>query len=249
MLEMVARVHFAAGVSLLYEDWLSYSADLDVRALAEIYAHVAWIRQKGGLNVPMTSRGRAVCVELGMARARRRELVELATDTPLNASAAAVAALDQLVTSLQSVHVQDNCACAGNGRGYRTVRPTLAAMATADSSVRASGAEWMHGYWKTASRVSHYSGFERMVKVRPGGSRQVAPAEPWQRVGTFSALIQAYGPILEWTLELHPTANAAALHQELRTFLADPAVKAAATTLPTAPTPQKVGGEQFQAQG
>jgi len=242
MLEMVARVHFAAGVSLLYEDWLSYSTDLHLRALAEIYAHVAWIREKGGVTALMTPRGRAVCLELGMARALQTELAELSADTPLTADATSVAAIGQEVTALQAAHASHNCTCDGRGRGYRTVRPTLAEMAKADPKVRARGAEWMYGYWKTASRVSHHSGFERMVKLHPSGARQVAPAEPWQRVGTFSALVTAYGSILEWTLELHPTANARALHDQLRSLLTDSAVQAAAAMRPQArPAPSKLG--------
>jgi hypothetical protein len=227
MLEMVARVHFAAGVSLLYEDWLTYSADLHVRALAEIYAHVAWIRQKGGVTAQMTPRGRAVCLELGMARALKTELAELGDDTPLATDPASVLAIGNLVSTLQAAHESDNCTCDGRGRGYRTVRPTLAEMAKAEEKVRARGAEWIYGYWKTASRVSHHSGFERMVKLRPDGARQVAPAAPWQRIGTFSALITAYGAILEWTLELYPQANAQALYHELQSLLANPTVQAA----------------------
>jgi hypothetical protein len=234
MLEMAARIHFAAGVSLLYEDWLAYSADPHLRALLEIYAHVAWIQGKGGLRLRLTPGGRAVCMELGMARALQAEMQSLGFTTPLSYDAASLGAVDAWVAGLQRIHEEDGCSCQGAGRNYGQVEPALKAMASADPAVRVPDAVWLHGFWKKASRVTHYSGLERMIKVSPS-SRKIAPADPWQRVGTFQTLIVTYGWIVEWVMEFFSPADARALHDSLRDLLDDPAVKAAARTAPAGP--------------
>jgi hypothetical protein len=197
-LEMAARIHFAAGCSLLYEDWMAYGAEGHLRPLLDLYAHVAWIRDKGGLQAPMTAAGRARCYELGMVWALLTEARELRRDD----AAVWVTRIGNALQAFDAVHTVDRCTCKGRGRGYREVRRTLVAMATAAPAERLRRAESMLILWRSTSRLIHHSGFERMTRF-DGTRSWIGPAEPIQRAQAFLQLVEVYGSILGWVVEMH----------------------------------------------
>jgi hypothetical protein len=236
-IEMASRGHFAGGCSLLFEDWLAYGAENHLKSLLDSYAHVAWILGRGGLAPPMTPSGRARCYELGMVNALREEVGLLDTlNLKLLPGATPEKGPQQAYEMLLAQHLPaDGCTCDGRGRGWWNAKRTLKEMSEADAAVRADGAEWMYLLWKYAGRVEHHAGFERMLRT-DGQKIWIGPAEPWQRVRTFSCLLQTYSSIVGWVAELFHADVAKGLTASLSELMGRPAIHKAWATRPSPPT-------------
>jgi len=217
-LEMAARVHFGAGCSLLFEDWLSYGADNHLRSLIETFAHVAWILGRGMPPPPMDARARALCYELAMVNALLNEMDvadelarSLQTENPPESPRRDI---ERAQAELLQVHPADSCSCGGKGHGFWTVKKVLKQMADAPKGIRLEAAVVMYSLWKYTSRIDHHAGFERMLRF-DGERRYIGPAEPWQRVQTFLSLLQVYGCIVGWVAEQYDRHIALELVREI----------------------------------
>lgn len=193
-LHLAAFTQFQSGVLLLHRPALANASSDHVRALVELFAHGAWIVNAGGLNAPMTARARAICVELGMARALVSELELLESSLHISFSPGYVADKRQLVEYFSELHAHHACACRGAGRRYSSVRPTLRALDEVDSEKRLGVAKLLYGLWVTFSRGVHFPRLEHLAADAPGGAA-LQPATVTERAVMLSNLVIVQGQI------------------------------------------------------
>jgi hypothetical protein len=169
-LHLAAVIQFQSGVVLLHRPLLANASSDHVRALVELFAHGAWITNAGGLNAPMTSRARAICVELGMAKALVEELEFLESTLQIPFSTGYVADKRPLAEYFSGLHAHHACACRGAGRRSRSVRPTLRALDEVHTDERLAAAKMFYGLWITFSRGVHFPRLEHIAADAPGGA-------------------------------------------------------------------------------
>lgn len=168
-LHLAGLVQFQAGVHLLRRPLLAYAVEQHVRTLIELLAHAAWIQNEEGLNAPLTARGRAICVELGMANAITNEFKLLETEGGIRFPSTTLENSRYLAEHFAQLHVKDKCGCGGKGRGFWTVKPTLIKLANADKA-RLTTANLLYGLWRTYSRSTHHPRLEHLAANVPGGA-------------------------------------------------------------------------------
>jgi hypothetical protein len=169
-LHLAAIARFQSGVLLLHRPFLAHTSSDHVRALIELFAHGAWITNARGLKGPMTSRARAICVELGMARALVDELEFLESTLGIPFPAGYVADKRILVRYFTRMHANHRCVCHGAGRSYRHVRKTLEALVALDTRQGLGSAKMLYGLWVTSSRAVHFPRLEHIASKAPGGA-------------------------------------------------------------------------------
>jgi len=168
-LHLAATARFQSGIVLLRHPFLASAASDQVRALLELFSHVAWIDGAWGLTVPMTARARAICVELGMAKALVDEL-ELLESVGIPFSDGYVDDKRLLVRHFARLHAKYACACHGSGRSSRAVRATLRALDSVETDERLGAAKLFYGLWVTFSRAVHFPRLEHLAADAPGGA-------------------------------------------------------------------------------
>jgi hypothetical protein len=168
-LHLAGLVHFQSGVHLLRPPLLAYAVEQHVRTLIELLAHAAWIQNEGGLNAPLTARGRAICVELGMADAIAQEFRLLESEGGIKFPTQTLENSRYLAEHFRQLHVKDKCRCGGKGHGFWTVKPTLIKLANADKA-RLTTANLLYGLWRTYSRSTHHPRLENLAANVPGGA-------------------------------------------------------------------------------
>jgi len=192
-LHLAAVTRFQSGVILLRRPTLAWSASDQVRALVELFAHCAWIAGAGGLSAPMSGRARAICVELGMAKALVDELELLESTVGISFPTGYVADKRWLVQHFAKLHAHHECACRGAGRSFRSVRETLRALSVVNTSKHFGRAKLIYGLWLTSSRAAHFPRLEHIAADAAGGAA-VSPATTSDRAITLHNLvmIQSY---------------------------------------------------------
>jgi hypothetical protein len=180
-LHLAAITRFQSGALLLHRPLLALAASDHVRALIELLAHGAWIASAGGLEAPMTARARAICVELGMARALVDELEFLESTLKISFPAGYIADKRLLARHFTRLHANHGCVCHGAGRGFRAVRATLRALDTIETEKRLGSAKLLYGLWVTYSRAVHFPRLEHIAAHAPGGAA-LRPASIRDRV-------------------------------------------------------------------
>ncbi len=192
-LHLVGLSHFEAGLLLLTRPMLSHTADDHIRALIELVAHACWIGGAGGLQAPMTARGRALCVELGMAKALADELEFLESDLWILFPPGYVESARGLARYFSRLHARQACVCAGRGRRSRDVRATLRALSTAAADKRLGGATLLYGMWLTFSRSVHHPRLELLAADAPGGAARNRATSRERAITLYNLLlVQSY---------------------------------------------------------
>lgn len=192
-LHLVGLTHFQAGLLLVRRPLLSYAADDHVRVLIELVAHTSWISDAGGLEAPMSARGRALCVELGMAKALADELEVLEADLRIQLPSGYTEGARGLARHFSRLHAKQACDCAGRGRRSRDVRRTLRALSSVSTENRLGSATLLYGMWLTFSRSGHHPRLELLAADAPGGAA-LKPATMHERAVTLYnlLLVQSY---------------------------------------------------------
>ncbi len=192
-LHLVGLSHFQAGVLLLRRPLLTYTADDHVRVLIELFTHAAWISDAGGLAAPMTPRQRALCVELGMARALVDELELLEAKLQIPLPLGYLADAKRLAHRFRQLHSDKGCGCRGRGRRYYDVQDTLRALNAVRNEDRLPSATLLYGMWLTFSRSVHHPRLELLAADAPRGA-SVRPATSQERAVTLYnlLLVQSY---------------------------------------------------------
>ncbi len=169
-LHLAGLVQFQAGIHLLREPLLAYGVEHHIRTLIEFTTHTAWIRDVGGLNAPMDARARALCVELGMANALRKEVDYESNQLGIIFPPKTLQKSRFLANFYARLHAKDNCACGGKGRKHTDPQKTLIALADAPQAHRLGGATLLYGLWKTYSRSVHFPRLEHLAGDVPAGT-------------------------------------------------------------------------------
>jgi hypothetical protein len=202
-LHLAAVMQFQSGVLLLHRPTLANASSDHVRALVELFAHAAWIVNAGGLNAPMTAQARAICVELGMAKALVSELEQLESSLHIPFSPGYIADKRKLVEYFSKLHANHACACRGAGRRYNSVRPTLRALDEVDSEKRLGVAKLFYGLWLTFSRGVHFPRLEHIAADAPGGAA-LQPATVNERAVMLYNLVVVQGQIARFAATPFP---------------------------------------------
>ena len=189
-LHLVGLSHFQAGVLLLRRPVLTYTADDHVRVLIELFTHAAWISDAGGLGAPMTPRQRALCVELGMARALVDELEILEAKLEVPFPVGYVESAKRLAHHFTRLHSDNVCGCRGRGRRYYDVQNTLRALNAVRNQDRLPSATPLYAMWLTFSRSVHHPRLELLAADTPGGA-WLKPATSQERAVTLYNLLLA----------------------------------------------------------
>lgn len=169
-LHLAATARFQSGIVLIRRPLLAHAASDQVRALIELFAHAAWINGAGGLRPPMTPRARAICVELGMARALVDELEFLESIVRIPFPAGYIADKRLLVRHFTRLHATHACVCHGAGRKFSAVRGTLRALDAVETDERLALSKMFYGLWVTFSRAVHFPRLEHIAADAPGGA-------------------------------------------------------------------------------
>lgn len=192
-LHLVGLSQFQAGIVLLRRPVLAYTADIHVRAMIELFAHAAWINGEGGLTAPMTPRRRALCVELGMARALVDELDFLSSTLKIGFPIGYVAGAEWLARYFARLHAGHACSCGGRGRRYRDVRRTLSALDEVQTDERLANATLLYGMWSSFSRSGHHPRLELLAADAPGGAMLKLATSRERAITLFNLLlVQGY---------------------------------------------------------
>jgi hypothetical protein len=120
--------------------------------------------------VPMTSRARAICVELGMVKALIRELDFLESGVGIVLPKGYVVDNRNAAQVFSRLHARQECACGGAGRKYTSVRPTLHALDSVTTDERLGLAKLLYGLWISSSRSVHFPRLEHIAADAPGGA-------------------------------------------------------------------------------
>jgi|GEM_PF-2352346 len=190
---MAAIARFQSAVILLRRPVLAHAASDHLRVLLELFSHAAWITGAGGVEVPMTPRARAICVELGMATALVQELELLESKVGIAFPAGYVADKRFLTQHFGHLHAKHGCTCHGNGRSHTAVRATLRALDAVTTDDALVMAKLLYGLWITSSRAIHFPRLEHLAADAPGGAT-ISPATIPDRAITLYnlVLVQSY---------------------------------------------------------
>lgn len=205
-LHMVGLSHFQAGVLLLRRPVLTYTAHDHVRVLIELFTHAAWISDTGGLGAPMTPRQRALCVELGMARALVDELEILEAKLQVPFPLGYVDGAKRLARHFTRLHSDKVCGCRGRGRLYHDVQHTLRALKAVSNEDRLPSATLIYAMWLTFSRSVHHPRLELLAADAPGGA-SVRPATSQERAVTLYNLLLAQSYLAVFAAAPFPAAQ------------------------------------------
>jgi hypothetical protein len=167
---------------------LAHAASDHLRVLLELFSHAAWITGAGGMDVPMTPRARAICVELGMATALVQELELLERKVGIAFPAGYVSDKRFLTKHFGRLHAKHGCACHGNGRSHTAVRATLRSLNAVIDDQSLAMAKLLYGLWITSSRAIHLPRLEHLAADAPGGAA-ISPATIPDRAITLYNLV------------------------------------------------------------
>jgi hypothetical protein len=205
-LHLAALSRFQAGILLLRHPMLASNASDQVRSLIELAAHGAWVTGAGGLDVPMTPRARAICVELGMARALSNEVEFLESTLRIPFHDGYIADKRSLVDRFVRLHAPHNCTCGGQGRRAKDVRVTLRALNDVEGEDRLGSATLLYGMWLTFSRAVHFPRLESLAAKAPGGAAWTAASITDRAVSLYN-LVLVQGLIADFAASPYPAAK------------------------------------------
>lgn len=151
-----AATQYRAGVVLLRDPRTASAADVLVRGLLELFAHVFWIHEE---RTRATRECRAVCFALGIVRTVRGFLKQNAPRNP--GAESRLTELEAIEGEIQRQREHRKCAC--KARKYTDVGPTLRA-----ASQRPDLA-WTYDTWSWTSTIAH-----QFMPVVSGPSHEVA---------------------------------------------------------------------------
>jgi hypothetical protein len=188
--EMQARLQLRAGVRLLEDEWLAYAAESHVRGLLECLAHVSYIAA-GTKQNPAT---RALCVEVGIAKAMQDLILKLPDEAVPNANEARPA-VERDLADIRERHAHAGCRCSGRGSGH--VAPMLKELAKIGSPFTT-----LAGAYEASSTFIHQALVQRLIaEVAPGVSDAV-PCSDQQRGSYLTWLVAAYQSVVTQILYL-----------------------------------------------
>ena len=141
-LEPWAATQYRAGIALLTDSLTASAADVLLRSLLELFAHVFWIHEG---RTPDERECRATCFALGLVRASRdflagRTSKDVGADTHLRE-------LQHLDREIERQRQRRKCSC--KARKYTDVGPTL------KQASRRPDLPWAHDTWAWTSTVAH----------------------------------------------------------------------------------------------
>jgi hypothetical protein len=157
--------------------------------LIELVTRAAWIRNVGGLDAPLTPRARALCVELGIAKALKDEVNFLATKLGIPFPSGTIENSRYLADFFDRLHKNDNCSCGGSGRTSSDTQRTLRALVNAPAASRLGSATLLYGLWKTYSRSVHHPRLEYLAADVPGGAAYEPASVPDRAVWLYNLLL------------------------------------------------------------
>jgi hypothetical protein len=214
-LEIMARVHYLAVLTLLRRHDLAYAAEDEVRPLLEFLASTAWIT--GKVSQPAhTPRCRAICLEIGMAKEVLAKLVA-APDKHL-ASVESRRAMQQRLDSLRDTHGRRGCTCHA-----RTSNSTK--MVLRDIAKLAPPFDVFPWLYDALSLGLHLSMYDRMIQPIAPGVSDFVPATDSHRARILSWALLSYGSGLIQILETRSQQAAQTMRDAVREVQADEALR------------------------
>lgn len=141
-LEPWAATQYRAGIALLHDPRTASAADVLVRGLLELFAHVFWVHEAGTREAREC---RAVCFAQGIVRTVRAFLKQNATRNP--GAEPRLRELEILEREIQRQRERRKCPC--KARKYGDVGPTLRAASQRPDLT------WTFDTWAWTSTVAH----------------------------------------------------------------------------------------------
>src|SRR5258708_27530 len=185
-LKTPATIHYHAALDLIKQPLLAPAANLMVRALLETHAHLTWIwigepasnRPKVGdaclgddSVAGCTPERRGVCMAFGMTR---QFIDNIAKVDPALIPAGTQKAVSDRLNDLTQLHTK--LGCAGGGRGYSDVKPTL------EMLKKRGHVPWAHDLWVGSSAVAHGLMPDQYWSAATGTLVKGGPAELQARI-------------------------------------------------------------------
>jgi hypothetical protein len=185
---------FASGLQLLGDRWMSYAAEGFARALLESLAHVGWIVGKAEASRDVSPALRALCLEVGIARAMASH----------ERGAVAAGAFDPAVTPGQPARITREAVerlyreagCRGRPRYPDAVPASLK-----EINRQLQLGPWFDVAYDLFSRLLHLQVLDRMLRSNEG-RLFIGYAIFGQRAQTLSLLVGLYGQLATWVIGL-----------------------------------------------
>ncbi len=215
-LEIAARVQFEAGLALLRDRRLAYAAESHVRSLLEFMAHVAWVTGKDVLRPAGTPRCRAICLELGMTKEFRAQV--MASPAEYLGSSETPTGLDERLRELQLLHGANRCTC--KPRRSSSVQATLK-----DIGKLAPHFAMFSRLYDVSSLSVHLFLHDRMIRELQEGVSDFVEADDQLRARLLSWLVPTYGIGVVQILELESVEHARSMNETIRLVQATPILR------------------------
>jgi len=180
-LQQWAAVEYRGALTLLWEADLAPAAEIHLRPLLELYARIAWIYDDGNGG---TQRCRAICLELGVAKAVRGRLPTMLDEALRARRRELERELEDREVTLANLHQAERCSCEPWGEG--NLGPTF------KGNAEAAGHPWPYEFWSGSSTVAHQYVSDRIMWDRGQGIATIAPASFQQRAVLLDRLLAVF---------------------------------------------------------
>lgn len=218
-LEVLARIQYRAGLSLLSHPSLSHAVQGNVRSLIEYMAHAAWITGASQAEDPAQRRRRALCVELGTSR----QLYDAIANVPVEylGSVNSVEGAQQRLEEIRQLHSQV-CRCEGRKSG--SVAQTITDLAGIAPHLK----RYRYLY-DVSSLFLHQQLYDAVLQEVAPGITDYVDATYERRGALLSWLVELYSIGTIQTVGLQSWEHAKELKKTFADVLGHPTLKAALT--------------------
>jgi hypothetical protein len=218
-LEVLARIQYRAGLSLLHDPSLSHAVQGNVRSLIEYMALAAWITGISQTEDPAQQRRRALCAELGTSR----QLYDAIANVPAEylGSADSNEGARLRLEEIRRFH-DEVCRCRGRKSG--SVAQTIA-----DLAAIAPHLEKYRYLYDVSSLFLHQQLYDAVLQEIAPGITDYVDASYERRGALLSWLVELYSIGTVQTIGLQSWDRAKELKKSFADVLGHPTLKAALT--------------------